>query len=118
MIWTCIIMLAAIACIHSYFGERRLLHPLLDTAPVGILSNRRCRALLRGIWHLISVAWVTIAILLAFAINTPYEVGSVWVVTVLLILNGLVFLWAAGPTHLGAIGFILCSGLLLVDRLL
>ena len=52
---------------HSVIGERKIFAPLYAEPPVGLLKSRPLRAVLRGVFHLPSFAWVILglAVLLA-----------------------------------------------------
>ncbi len=53
----------ATAFAHSYFGERRLIGPLVRGAQ-GVMGVPLGRQVLRGAWHLTSLLWIAQALLL------------------------------------------------------
>lgn len=64
-------LLAVTAAVHSVVGERRLIGPVLARRD-GILKSPLARFILRFAWHITSVAWVVIAlILLALVLDPP-----------------------------------------------
>lgn len=72
---TCLLLAAVAATLltafaHSYFGERRLIGPLLASNS-GILGRPLARQVIRFAWHLTSVVWAGQALLLARAAATP-----------------------------------------------
>jgi len=57
-------LLAITAAVHSLLGERRLLQPVLRR-PAGLLaSSDLARFVLRFAWHLTSLTWLVLAIVL------------------------------------------------------
>ena len=66
-----IILLIITALIHSIAGERLLLQPLLKARGNRVLEHDLARMLLRYVWHLTSLVWLLIAMLLCFMTFTP-----------------------------------------------
>ena len=58
------------AFVHSYFGERLLIGPLVDSH-AGVLVHALARQVLRFAWHLLSLLWTGQALLLLRAATTP-----------------------------------------------
>jgi hypothetical protein len=56
-------LLVITSAVHSVLGERRLIAPLLSMRE-GVLASKLVRFLLRFVWHLISVCWVVLALIL------------------------------------------------------
>jgi hypothetical protein len=66
-----------IAVTHSYLGEKRILPRLIDNA--GTLFPRdpaRIASILRWAWHLTSLAWITLALLLIAFTRMPTDVRA------------------------------------------
>lgn len=64
----CVVVLLVLAVLHSLLGERKLLRPLFTAGlPQGALPLGRAftERTLRFTWHLLSVAWVSLAALVA-----------------------------------------------------
>lgn len=65
------LLLAACLCvvtalIHSYFGERRLITPLV-ISDLGAMDNPLAKQVLRFAWHWTSLLWLLIALYLSLA---------------------------------------------------
>jgi hypothetical protein len=58
------------AATHSYFGERRLIGPLVASAD-GVMSGMLAKQVIRFAWHLTSLLWVGQALLLLRAATNP-----------------------------------------------
>lgn len=54
------------ACVHSYFGEKRLIIPLVQSNQ-GVMDNALARQVIRFAWHWTSALWVLVAAYLALA---------------------------------------------------
>lgn len=70
------------AFVHSYFGEKRLIGPLLalDGGPMRILLVRQ---VLRGAWHLTSILMILNALAIVWPDTPPQLImvtGGVWLV--------------------------------------
>jgi len=63
-------LLVVTAFAHSMLGERRLIGPLLANR-TGILANDLARTILRFAWHLTSVTWVVLALILVRLVRDP-----------------------------------------------
>ncbi len=57
------VLLIVTGVAHSLLGERRLLVPLLSKQE-GILASKLARFILRFAWHLTSVTWAVLALIL------------------------------------------------------
>jgi hypothetical protein len=55
---------------HSYFGERRLIGPLVASS-VGVTSRALAKQVVRFAWHLTTMLWVGQALLLLREANAP-----------------------------------------------
>ncbi len=65
------LMFAAVLCvitafIHSYFGERRLIRPLIASNH-GVMSAYLARQVVRFAWHWTSLLWILVALYLVSA---------------------------------------------------
>ena len=56
--------------VHSLLGESRLIAPLLSRRE-GILASELARFLLRFAWHMTSVTWVVLALILIQLVHDP-----------------------------------------------
>ena len=54
------------ALIHSYFGEKRLISPVINSAH-GVMMNPLAKQVMRFAWHWTSMLWILVAAYLAFA---------------------------------------------------
>lgn len=90
--------LFALAALHSALGERLLIGPLLaaDPWPRVPLGRTLARRTLRFAWHLTSIAWVGLALLLLGSAGTPRVPA---VVAGVLLVSGCATLAAARGRH-------------------
>jgi hypothetical protein len=63
-------LLVLTALIHSVLGERRLIGPLVARRD-GILANHLARVILRFAWHLTSVTWLALGLILVQLVRNP-----------------------------------------------
>jgi hypothetical protein len=70
LLFTAAILLVITAFAHSVLGERRLLGPLLRRRE-GILASNLARVVLRFAWHLTSVTWAVLALILVQLVRDP-----------------------------------------------
>jgi hypothetical protein len=117
IIYAAAIVLAFIGPIHSYLGEKILLGPLFRLEPKGILAVPRARAILRGAWHLTTLAWIALAFLLVRATGGDFENVAVAATLALSVITAIVCFWSVGPKHPGAIAFTICAALLIASRI-
>jgi hypothetical protein len=108
------LLVAFIGALHSYLGERLILGRLLALAELPLLRSGRTytQAILRWAWHLTSLAWWTLAVLLlmlAFSWTSSATIGAVLAAS--LVLNGVLILAAVGTRHPAWLLFLL-SGVL------
>jgi hypothetical protein len=75
------LLLIVTGMVHSLLGENRLITPLLSRRD-GILASNFARFLLRFAWHLTSVSWAVVALILVQSVHHAATVR--W--------------WAAGST--------------------
>ena len=61
---------------HSYFGERRLIGPLIALNS-GVMSRALAKQVVRLAWHLTSLLWLGQALLLLRAANNPSSLDRV-----------------------------------------
>lgn len=54
---------------HSWLGEARIFGPLYAENNKGILARKATRDVIRVVWHLSSIAWVTFGIALLTAVG-------------------------------------------------
>jgi len=62
------LLLIVTGIVHSLLGETRLISPLLSRRD-GILDSKLARFLLRFAWHVTSVSWAVLALILMQAIH-------------------------------------------------
>lgn len=67
---TAAVLLVITAFAHSVLGERRLLGPLLARRE-GVLASDLARFILRFAWHLTSVTWAILALILVQLVRNP-----------------------------------------------
>jgi hypothetical protein len=70
LLFTAAVLLVVTAFAHSVLGERRLLGPLLARRE-GILASDLARFILRFAWHLTSVTWAVLAVILVQLVRDP-----------------------------------------------
>jgi hypothetical protein len=103
-----------IAAMHSYLGERRFLPRLLASADLPRLQGNPAlaRSILRWAWHLTSVAWVALALLLMALGRIPGELRAlpVAIIAACLALSGLVCLVTTRGRHVAWPLFMLAAG--------
>jgi len=63
-------LLMVTAFVHSVLGERRLIGPLVARRD-GILSSDLARLILRFAWHLTSVTWLVLGLILVQSVRNP-----------------------------------------------
>jgi len=63
-------LLLVTASAHSLLGERRLIGPLVGRRE-GILASHLARVVLRFAWHLTSVTWLVLAVILMELTRSP-----------------------------------------------
>lgn len=64
MVSGAIVCLVAVSLMHSYYGERMLIGPLLKHKGNRLLEHPLGRMLLRFAWHITSIAWLVLAFIL------------------------------------------------------
>jgi hypothetical protein len=69
-LFTAAVLLVVTACAHSVLGERRLIGPLLARRE-GVLASDLARIILRFAWHLTSVTWAVLAVILVQLVRDP-----------------------------------------------
>jgi hypothetical protein len=70
LILTAAILLAVTASAHSVLGEQRLIGPLLARRE-GVLASDLARVVIRFAWHLTSVTWAILALILVQLVRDP-----------------------------------------------
>ena len=108
MVWIVVVGLVLVAVLHSVLGDRKLLTPLFRRLGNPETFPPRAQRLVRWVWHMLTAAWILLAVLLACSIGTENEQAFVLATAVLCAFNGGACLYAAGPKHPGAIIFLLC----------
>lgn len=73
MIIGAIISLVVVSLFHSILGEKRLLGPLFKYRGNRVLESGFARLVLRFAWHLTSVLWLMMAIVLYFISFAPAD---------------------------------------------
>lgn len=116
MIYATFVVLLCTGVLHSYLGETRIIGPLLALPPQGVLKSPRARGILRGAWHITSLAWLAVAVLLVLAAGSAFEAMAVWTTIALAVASAAICLVSYGPMHPGFVAFSICTALLLVQR--
>ncbi len=95
-------LLVLTAAIHSLLGELRLITPLMRER-TGVLASAQYRFLLRLTWHLASVLWLALAVILLAAVWRPETVARVALAVTggLFLVCGLVDAVATRFRHIG-----------------
>jgi hypothetical protein len=70
---TAAVLLVVTAFAHSMLGEWKLIGPLLARRE-GVLANDLARIILRFAWHLTSIAWIVLALILVQLVRNPATV--------------------------------------------
>jgi hypothetical protein len=70
LLFAAAVLLVVTAFAHSVLGERRLIGPLLAHRE-GILASDLTRVILRFAWHLTSVTWAILALILVQLVRDP-----------------------------------------------
>lgn len=117
MLYTAALILVATGVLHSYLGEVRILSPLFALPPQGVMKSGRVRGILRGAWHITSVAWLGLALVLVFSAGTTFEPVAIWTIAAVGAATAIACLLSWGPTHPGFVAFTICTALLLAHRL-
>jgi hypothetical protein len=92
-----------IAVVHSYLGEKRILPRLFANAgPIIRRDPALTRAILRWAWHLTSLAWITLALVLLAMTRVPAEARTlpVAIIAGCLALSGLVCILTTRGRHI------------------
>ncbi|MFK7835795.1 MAG: hypothetical protein AB8B60_06215 [Sulfitobacter sp.] len=99
----CIALLLVTAVIHSVGGEVYLLRPLFRKRGNKVLENPLARMILRFAWHVTSLSWAVLAVILYAVAFRPGDVIAVTLGTVGLVfgLVGLFDLVASKGKHVG-----------------
>jgi hypothetical protein len=83
-LWLAAGLTLATALLHSFFGEKRLITPLMSISE-GVLQTDRTRRLVRFSWHATSLLWIVIAYVLAsaaqnFSAADPFLIGLIGII--------------------------------------
>jgi hypothetical protein len=102
-------LLALTAIVHSVLGERYLLKPLFRQTH-GILASSLARFVLRFAWHLTSLSWLVLAIILL-----AFQFQSAQAMSIALLATGIAFTIAGVFDAFGSrgrhIGWALLTGI-------
>lgn len=71
LVAVCIATLVGVSVLHSWGGERYLWRPLFKHKGNPVLESPLARMVLRGAWHLTSVMWLVLALVLHAAAFAP-----------------------------------------------
>jgi hypothetical protein len=95
----------AVGLVHSWLGERVLIGPLLAApATEGPLTRRPLRRVLRNAWHITSVAWAGMGLVLASLAFAPLDASArrvLVVIGLLFAVQGLFVLATSRGRHVG-----------------
>jgi hypothetical protein len=92
-----------IAVVHSYLGEKRVLPRLLANAgPILRRDPAFTRSILRWAWHLTSLAWIALALLLVAMTRVPADARTVPVLIIAgyLAVSGLICILTTRGRHI------------------
>lgn len=92
-----------IAVLHSYLGEKRILPRLLANAGSMFRGDPALMSsILRWAWHLTSLAWITLALILVAMTRVPADVRTlpVAIIAGCLALSGLVCILTTHGRHI------------------
>ena len=78
LLFAAAVLLVVTALAHSVFGEQRLIGPLLARRE-GVLASELARLVLRFAWHLTSVTWAVLALILVQLVREP-ATARLWAV--------------------------------------
>ncbi|MFZ0480703.1 MAG: hypothetical protein WAL71_16305 [Terriglobales bacterium] len=70
LVFVAAILLLVTSVVHSVLGEQRLIGPLLARRD-GILANELARFILRLAWHITSLTWLVLALILVQLVRNP-----------------------------------------------
>ena len=104
------IIIVLIGCIHSYLGERKVLHPLYQAYDIKGPIER----ILRVSWHLITLFWFAITAQLIAMHNWPDQAFKSFLIimSVALGISTLISLINSKGKHISWIGFGMATVLL------
>lgn len=111
------LLTVAVSIVHSWIGERRLIGPLLAIEPrVGVLKSAFLRQVLRHAWHITSLAWTGMAVVLAgLAVAPQGEAGRIAIIGigVTFLLHGVAILALSRGRHIAWPAFLAIGALCL-----
>lgn len=81
MIIAAIVCLIAVSALHSIAGEKLLLAPMFKRRGNKVLDNGLARLVLRFAWHLTSILWIMMAIILYVLVFSPDQLPSIILLT-------------------------------------
>ncbi len=109
------ILAVFISAVHSLLGEKKLIGPLLALEHrERPLASRFMRRVLRFAWHLTSVAWIGMGLVLAALARAPLDgTGrlAVGIIGATFLAMGVLTLVAARGRHLAWVVFLAIAGL-------
>jgi hypothetical protein len=99
---------------HSYLGEKRLLRPLFESGGMAVFKRRQSFAknVLRAGWHILTLTWIGLAILL-IAMQSggiKAEIALLWTFIITFTLFGIGALIFSRGRHLSWIFFFITAG--------
>ncbi len=108
----------AVSIVHSWVGERRLIGPLLAIEPrPGVLKSPFLRQVLRHAWHITSLAWTGMAVVLAaLAVAPQGEAGRIAIIGigVTFLIHGVAILALSRGRHIAWPAFLAIGALCFV----
>jgi len=114
---TAALLTVAVSIVHSWIGERRLIGPLLAIEPrTGVLKSAFLRQVLRHAWHITSLAWTGMAVVLAaLAVAPQGEAGRIAIIGigVTFLLHGVAILALSRGRHIAWPAFLAIGALCL-----
>lgn len=103
MVWACIILLLVTSLLHSVVGELMLINPLLKDRENHILKHSLARLLIRFVWHIATIMWVLLAVILySVFITKPASLDPILIgIGISFVLIGVFDLIVSKGRHIG-----------------
>jgi len=99
---------------HSYFGEKILLRPLFNSKGLAAFKHKQgfAKNVLRAGWHILTLTWVAMAIMLSFLQTGQADVkpALLWVFIATFSLFGVGALIFSRGKHLSWVFFFITAG--------
>jgi hypothetical protein len=100
---------------HSVIGERSIFGPLYRGEQRGLLAKPRVRDVIRGVFHLPSVAWAVMGLAVLAARLSGGDVVVTAAAATIFAVSGLANFTALRTPHFGGVMILCAAGLTLAD---